>query len=306
MTQEQTGILSGLRSLDLSDLQLYKDALSQVNRICWHQYFPYLHFRYDDLLISEEDGSVCLFYKQNRLNKAPKLYLYFLPMPMNENALKLCLERVRAFNNSQRAEIYRVDEQDIGKLESLGAADMQTFPLEREYVYDPQAYHSLSGTKNHKIRQDINRIMARDDVKIRNFEEGDSKDCITLMDEWAVIQQDKYDGRVSPRGFARRCVRHSALFDKKNLFGLVVLIEGRIRSVGFAGEIRPGLANLFITYSDHNYSGLNRFLFYHLMLQLDDYKLVNYAGAATPGLKFAKESLRPVLKHSTYRVHVIN
>jgi len=304
MDQEKTGALSGLRHFGLTDFQLYKEALAQVNRICWHQYFPYLYFRYGDLLISEIDGSVCLFYKQNRANRDPKLYLYFLPMPMNENVLKLCLERVRTFNNTKRAVIYRVDEQDIEKLEHLGT-DVKTFPLEREYVYDPKNYHSLSGTKKHKIRQDVARIRGMDDVEVRAFEEGDVKGCIALMDEWAVIQQNKYEGRVAPRGFARRCVRNSTLFEKKDLFGLVVLIDGTIRSVGFAGEIRPGLANLFITYSDHRYYGLNRFLFYHLMLQLDTYELVNYAGASTPGLEFAKESLRPVLKHGSYRVHVI-
>ena len=303
MNQEATGALSGLRPLQLSDLQLYKNALTQVDRICWHQYFPYLHFRYDDLLISEINGSICIFYKQPRTGRNPKLNLYFLPMPMQESVLKLCLERVREFNSSKRAEIYRVDEQDIEKLEYL-KADIKTFSLEKEYVYNPKNYRSLSGAQFQKLRQDINRMKALDDVTVRDFEKGDKQDCLTLMEEWAVIQQGKYEGRVTPRGFARRCVRNSTLFDNKDLFGLVVLIDGKIRSVGFAGEIRPGLANLFITYSDHNYSGLNRFLFYHMILRLDDYALANYAGASTPGLEFAKESLRPVFKHNTYRVHV--
>jgi hypothetical protein len=304
MIQEMTGVLNGLRSLELTDLQLYKDALNQVQRICWHQYFPYLYFRYEDLLICEEDGSVCLFYRLNRLNKDPKLFLYFLPMPMNEKVLKRCLDRVRAYNNTKKAEICRVDEQELAILESLGA-DIQAMPLESEYVYAPKNYRSLAGAKHHKLRQDINRIMARDNVEVRDFVEGDRKSCIALMDEWAVIQQDKYDGPVAPRGFARRCVRHSTLFNKIDLFGLVVVIDGNIRSVGFAGEIRRGLANLFITYSDHNYFGLNRFLFYQFMLKLDEYDLVNYAGAATKGLQFAKESLRPVMQHGMYRVQVI-
>ena len=303
MQQELTGDLSGLRELLRSDLPLYKDALTQAKRMCWHQYFPYLHFRYDDLYIAEIENCVCIFYMQSRANMAPKLYLYFLPMPFDEKVLKLCMERVRSFNNSKRAEIYRVDEQDIDKLRHLGT-EVRTFPLDREYVYSPDNYHSLAGAKNQKLRQDLKRIRARDDVEVREFTEGDKKDCIELMNEWAVLQQDKYVGKVAPRGFARRCVRNSTLFDKKDLFGLVVLLDGKIRSVGFAGEIRPGLANLFITYSDHNYFGLNRFLFYQLMMKLDGFELVNYAGASTPGLEFAKESLRPVLKHSTFRVHV--
>lgn len=303
MKQELTGALSGLRKLDLSDIKLYKDALNQAKRICWQQYFPFLHFRHNDLLISDENGSICIFFMLTRQDRAPKLYLYFLPMPMNEHALKLCLERVRDFNNNKRAEIYWVDEEDIGMLQYL-EPNSRAIPLASEYIYDPKTYLSLSGRRKHEIRQDIKRIMDRGDVEVRPFEEGDINDCLTLMNEWAVIQQDKYDGRVLPRGYARRCVRFSTLFDKKDLFGQVILVEGKIRAVGFAGEIRTGLANLFITYSDHNINGLNRFLNYHLLLKLDSYDLVNSAYATTPGLQYAKESLCPVFKHGMYRVHM--
>ena len=308
MNKELTSALSGLRQLGMGDLQAYKEAIARVNRICWQQYFPFLYFRYvmsrrEDLLITEVNGSVCIFYKQNQLNKEPKLYLFFLPIPMNEQALNFCLERVRSFNNSKRAVIWWVDEEDIGKLEYMGS-DFRAIPLEREYIYDPQIYRSLSGGEKHQLRKSLNRIKARNDVEVRAFEEGDIKDCIALMDEWAVIQEDKYDGKVSPRDYAKTCVRSSTFFDKKDLFGQVVLVEGIIRSVGFAGEIRTGLANLFITYSDHNINGLNKFLIYHLMLELEGYDLVNSAYATTPGLKYAKESLCPVSTHGMYRVHV--
>ena len=93
MDQEFTGALSGLRRLELGDLQTYKEALNQVNRICWQQYFPFLYFRYvlsrkDDILISEVDGSVCIFLLKKSTNGAPRLYLFFLPMPMNEQVLE--------------------------------------------------------------------------------------------------------------------------------------------------------------------------------------------------------------------------
>ena len=130
MDQEFTGALSGLRRLELSDLQTYKEALNQVNRICWQQYFPFLYFRYvlsrkDDMLISKVDGSVCIFLLKKSANGVPRLYLFFLPMPMNEQALELGLERVREFNKSKKAVIYWVDEEDIGKLENL-KADVQS------------------------------------------------------------------------------------------------------------------------------------------------------------------------------------
>jgi hypothetical protein len=309
MDQEFAGALSGLRRLELGDLQTYKNALNQVNRICWQQYFPFLYFRYvlsrkDNLLISEVDGSILVFLQTASTRGEPRLHLFFLPMPMNEHVLNLGLERVREFNKSRKAVIYWVDEEDIGKLKNL-EGDVNIIPLEREYVYDPRTYSSLSGGEKHHIRKCLNRIRARDDVEIRDFEERDIEDCLVMMDQWAVSQEDKYDVRVSPRGYAKRCVRWSSRFDKKDLFGKVVLVGGKIRSVGFAGEVRKGLANLFVAYSDHHIKELSRFQIYQLLLELDGFDLANSAYATTPGLKYAKESLCPVLKHRMYRVHAI-
>jgi hypothetical protein len=310
MDREFTVALSGLRRLELSDLQNYKKALNQVNRICWQQYFPFLYFRYvlsrkDEMLISEVDGSVSIFLLTKATNGAPRLYLFFLPMPMNEQVLYLSLERVREFNRSKKAIIYRVDEEDLGKLKNLGG-HVHIVPLEREYIYDPRIYISLSGGEKHHIRKSINRMRSRGDIEVRDFKEGDIEDCIALMDEWAVNQQGKYNGQVSPRGYAKRCVRMSTCFDKKDLFGKVVLVGGKIRSVGFAGEIRKGLANLFVAYSDHRIKELSRFQIYHLLLALEGFELANSAYATTPGLKYAKESLSPVLNHGMYRMCVTN
>ena len=309
MEQEFTGALSGLRRLELGDLQTYKEALNQVNRICWQQYFPFLYFRYglsrkDDILISRVDGSFCIFLQTKSTNGTPRLYLFFLPMPMNEKALEFGLERVREFNKSKKALIYWVDEEDLGMIKNL-KADVRIKPLEKEYVYDPRRYASLSGGVKHHIRKSINRMRSRDDVEVRDFQEGDIEECLALMDRWAVAQRGKYDGQVSPRGYAKRCVRWTSRFNKKDLFGKVVLIGGKIRSVGFAGEIRKGLANLFVAYSDHQYKELGRFQIYQLLLELEGFELANSAYATTPGLKYAKETLCPVMKHGMFRVQII-
>ena len=309
MDRQLNGALSGLRRLELGDLQTYKEALNQVNRICWQQYFPFLYFRYvlsrkDDMLISETDGPVSMYLLTKSISGAPRLQLFFLPMPMDERALAMGLERVREFNKSKKAVVYWVDEEDLGRIGNL-KAEVRVKPLEREYIYDPRIYRSLSGGEKRHIRKSINRMKSRDDVEVRDFNEEDIEDCLLLMDQWAVTQQGKYEGQVSPRGYARRCVRWSSRFDKKDLFGKVILIGGKIRSVGFAGEIRKGLANLFVAYSDHQFGELARFQVYQLLLELDGFALANSAYATTPGLKYAKESLCPVMKHGMFRVQVI-
>lgn len=303
MNLELTGALSGLRRLEFTDLELYKSAINRVERICWQQYFPFLYFRYEDLFIAEIENSVCIFLLLKQKDKEAKLCLFFLPIPMNNLALELCLERIRTFNKSKKAVVYWVDEEDISKLGDFGNA-VRVIPLEREYIYDPKIYHSLSGGEKRVLRKSVNKVISLNDLEVRAFENRDIIDCLALMDEWAFIQKDKYDGQVSARGYARRCVQGSAIFDKKELFGRVILIDGKIRSVGFAGEIRKGLANLFIAYSDHKISGLNMFMNYSLLLELKDYEFVNSAYAMTPGLKFAKQSLCPVSTHGMYRVTI--
>jgi hypothetical protein len=304
---ESTGALEGLRRLELGDLPAYKAALNQTNRTCWQQYFPFLYFYYvldgsDELLISEVRGTICIF-RLSRKSGQPQLCLYFLPMPMDERVLQECLERVRVFNSSKGALIYWVDEKDIGLLGNLGAS-VRANPLEREYLYDPRVYRSLSGKKTRELRKNLDRVRDRNNVEVRAFGEADVEDCLALMDEWALIQQDKYE-RIAYQRYTRNCIKLHAHFSKQDLSGKVVLVEGKIRSFGFAGEIRAGLANLFITYSDHNIKGLNKFLIYNMMLDMQGYSLINSAKADTPGLRYAKESLFPVAMHGMYRAYVI-
>lgn len=303
---EQTGALSGLRRISRDDLVNYRQALDQTSRICWQQYFPFLYFYYgmsetQDLLIGEIDGSICTF-RLDRRGEKPQLCVYFLPMPMNDAVLRRCLERVREFNGSERVMIYWVDAEDIGLLSGLWQP-LRVFPIAQEYLYDPKIYRALSGKKMRELRHNLNRIASRNDVEVRPYAPGDVAACEALLDEWTLQQRGKYD-HISYRRYTTNCLRHTDLFAPPDLFGKVVLIGGKLRSFGFAGEIRRGLANLFITYSDARINGLNRFLIRQFMLDLEACDLVNSAMADTPGLVAAKESLCPVAKHGMYRVHV--
>lgn len=306
MENEPADALAGLRRLTPEDLAIYRQGLDQTRRICWQQFFPFLYFHYgtsksEDLLIEEREGSVCLF-KLDRRDEKPQLSLYFLPMPMNAKVLRECLERVRTFNGNHRATLYWVDEEDIGLLAGLWDT-LRFYPMHREYLYDPKIYRHLAGKKTRDLRHNLSRVAARNDVSVRPFAPGDAEVCLALMDEWAGQQRDKY-GRIAYQRYTKNCLRHNTLFPAPDLIGKVVLVDGQVKAFGFAGEIRAGLANLFITYSDLAVSGLNRYLIYQFMLDLEACDLVNSAMADTPGLVAAKESLCPVAMHGVYRVHV--
>lgn len=295
-------VLSGLRSLSLGDLATYKAAINQSQRICWQHYFPFLFLfsrkDHSEFLIAEEGGSVCIYWL-SQAESGPRLHLFLLPMPMNVAVLKSCLDRCRAFNRSKRASVRLVDAADVGVASSLEGASAA--PVCSEYLYDPSFYRSLAGHKARNLAHNLNRVKKRDDVEVRYYASGDAPDCLALLDEWWGMQQGKYED-IHYQRYTRACLKMATQFDRTDLFGKVILVGGKIRSFGFAGEIREGMSNLFITYSDHNIKGLNYFLYYQLLQDLQGYGLANASRADTPGGAFAKEALCPVSMHEVYKI----
>jgi D-alanine-D-alanine ligase-like ATP-grasp enzyme len=297
--------MTGLRRLSLDDLPRYKAAFEKEHRLAWQHYFPFLYLfsvtaKSEYILISEEGGSLCV-YRCNITANGPKLYLASLPMPMNMAVLEGCLARIREHNRSRTATIYWVDEEDMDALNGLGG--ITATPYEPDYLFDPKTYQSLSGSKTSNLRKNLSYMRAQNDVELRAYTQGDMADCLALLDEWAELQKDKHD-KILYQRYTRDCLKFAGQFEDKDLFGKVVLIDGKIRSFGFGGEMRPGLGSLFLAYSDHRIKGLNYFLKTKLMLAMEGYDLVNDGRADTPGLKYAKESLCPVAMHNVYRVKI--
>ncbi len=294
--------LSGLRSISLDDLTLYKAALNQSKRICWQHYFPFLYLfsrkDHSEFLISEEGGSVCIYWLSQE-ESGPNLHLFLLPMPMNVAVLKNCLDRCRDFNNSKKAAVRMVDEGDVGVISSLEGAS--TVQVCSEYIYDPKFYRTLAGQKARDLAHNLNRVKKREDVEVKYYGAEDESACLALLDEWWEMQKNKYENLEYQR-YTKACLKKASQFDKTDLFGKVILVDGKVCSFGFAGEMRKGLANLFIAYSDHNIKGLNYFLYYQLFQDLEGYALANGSRADTPGGVFAKEVLCPVSMHGVYRI----
>lgn len=298
--------LSGLRSLSLDDLARYKAVLNESRRICWQHYFPFLLLfsrkDHSEFLIAEESGSICIYWLSQE-KTGPKLHLFLLPMPMDTAVLKACLDRCRDFNGSKGAVIRLVDEADIGVVSCLAGA--KTLLKCSEYLYDPRFYHSVpGGKKTVNLRYSIRQIEAMGDMEVRPYVEADAAACLALLDEWWELQKGKHECLHYAR-YTRACLKQAAEFDSRDLFGKVILLNGKVRSFGFAGEMREGLANLFVGYSDHTIKGLNYYMVYQLMRELDGCILANSGKADTPGVQFAKESLCPVSMHNVYRIQQV-
>ncbi len=303
--QAETDAMAGLRRLSLDDLPRYKAALAESRRTTWQHYFPFLYLfsitaKTEHIWIAEEGGSLCL-YRRNLTANGPRLYLASLPLPMNMAVLKNCLERVRQHNRSQDASIYWVDEEDLTVLKGLG--DITMTPYNPDYLYDPKAYHSLTGGEMTRLRRNLAHLHKWNDVELRAYTQNDLADCLALLDEWTELQKDKHE-KILYQRYTQDCLKLADQFAPEDLFGRVALINGKIRSFGFGGEMYPGLGNFFIAYSDHHIKGLNYFMVTQLMLTMQDHGLVNGGIANTPGLKYAKETLCPVGMHNSYRVKI--
>jgi hypothetical protein len=300
--------VAGLRHLSMDDLPSYKAALGNGGMTTFQHYFPFLYFfslqaKTDEFLIAEEEGSICIYRRKLTAAGLMRLRLAFLPMPMNVTVLKSCLDRIREHNRSRTAIVLWVEEKGLAAMRGL--ENLSVTPREPEYIYSPRIFKTMNGGKFRHLRHNLRYMQARDNVEIRPYAHDDLAACLKLMDQWAEFQEDKYD-KILGRHFTKNCLKFAHMFDVKDLFGRVVLMDGKICSFGFAGEMCPGLASMFLAYSDHRIKGLNYLLKYNLILALEDYELINDGEAASPGLKFSKQSLCPVAMNNIFRVSIMS
>jgi UDP-N-acetylmuramyl pentapeptide synthase len=288
-------VLQGLRALDLSDLPRYRRAIDATQRTTWQHYFALIYllgrspgYRF---LVEEDAGSFCLYLL--RVKKSEQsLSLFLLPMPAEPAVIERCIARIRAFNQSARASLFRVDEADAALFS--GRPNTRIVRCPPDYIYAPATYLNLSGNKNGNLRRAIGSIAKRPDLEVLDYQSADAAQCKQLLDQWAELQREKY-GAVLYGSYTRDCLDMYDDFPRQDLFGKVIKLDGAICAFGFGGAMRQGMGNLFIAYSDLRIDGLNRFLWVHLLRDMESLALVNGGNAGdTPGLAFAKQSLRPV------------
>lgn len=301
---EDASALSGLRPLALTDLPLYRSAIDQTQRTVWQHYFPFIYLlgqsHGNQFLVEEDAGSLCLYYLREKKD-TKHLCLFLLPIPLQTAVLERCIERLKAFNCSDRASLFRVDADDVGMLR--GRAHTRLVSCPEEYIYAPANYLDLSGNKKRNLRRAIQSIQQRDDLEVLDYQSSHADECRQVLDQWAALQREKYGG-VLYGGFTQGCLEQYEQFSRRDLFGKVIRLDGKVCSFGFAGEMRQGMGNLFITYSDLRIDGLNKFLYYCLLRDMEHLEFANASHAGdTPGLAFAKQALGPAFLYKPYQVY---
>jgi len=297
--------LAGLRTLQLADITRYRAAIDQTQRTVWQHYFPFIYLLSQSpgykFLVEEDAGSFCIYMLREKKD-GQHLNVFLLPMPMQPAVLARCIERVKAFGHGERVSLFRVDAEDAKAFRSRPNTRVVT--CEQEYIYAPANYLDLSGGKSGKLRREINSVLKHGDLEVLDYQTAFAAECQQVLARWAAIQRQKY-ASVHYEGFTNACLRQYDQFGRADLFGKVLRWNGQICSFGFGGEMRQGLGNIFIVYSDMQLHALSRFMNYTLLLNMQHLALANAAHAGdTPGLAAAKQAMLPVFLHQPYQVYV--
>lgn len=298
-------IFSDWHPLTPSDAARVRAAFAEAARTTWTHYFPFLALlhasRLLQLWVVEDTGSLCIF-RLRTVNAKPELSLFLLPMPHNDAVLQRCLERIRTFNKAPVASIFRVDEADAVHLRKRPQTRVVACPP--EFVYNTADFQDLSGNKKRNLRRAVTSIEALEGLEVLPYQTRFASDCMGVFQRWRERHQAKYGGALGGN-FTPACLRRYDEFSRQDLTGIVIRIQGVIQSFGFAGEMHPGMGNLFIAYSDHTVDGLHKFLYYQLAQCVAHLPLANAShGNDRDELVQAKQLLRPAFMAQPYQIYM--
>lgn len=307
--QKKNSSFRGLKALHVDDLAIFKKKTLEADKSGWVYYFPFLYFwslsNSRELLIGEQNNSIKLFLLRN-LNKEvkPKFELFVPPLPFNKDILEESLNRIHNYEDRKKARILWVDSNDLKETRTHKIFDDIYFNFrESEYLYNPKIYENLAGSKFRYLRRGLSNINKLDNVEVVEYSRKYKKECLVLLDKWESKQKLKYNN-LQDTTYTKMCLQNADMFDKEDIFGLVVKIDGDIKSFGFAGEMTEKSGNLFITKSDPDVTGLNVYIEYLLMMKMQNLDFLNAASdMGYEGLKFNKRSFRPILMLNMYEAY---
>jgi hypothetical protein len=299
---ELTGALEGLAVLTASDLARYKAAVAAGRQTGWGYYFPFLLTRNrpgrSAVLMIEDEGSVCVFLWRLR-NGRPHLDLHVAPAPMNVPVLARCLERANDYNGDFSARVMRVDTKDVPAVSSIHRLHVRQRKM--QYLYRPNSYADLSGSRYYTIRRNVARVRKLPDVVVAPYSASHAQACRELLRRWRSHHRQVH-GTGGGASISRRALQLAALFGDTDMRGEVILLDGRLVAFAFGGEISPGVGCIFETKTNIEVQGISYFQRLSLISRLADFELVNDGSdTGRKGLRQLKDSFRPVEMHAEYR-----
>ena len=299
---EMRGALQGLKVLDVTDYERYRDALTEGLPMGWSYYFPFLLTNNREgrsaLLIGYDEESVCTYLWRVRKGK-PRLDVHAAPMPMNVAVLRRCLERANTYNADWSAKVRRVDAKDADVIGTMPHIRLRM--RKSQYLFDPRNYTELSGKKFYTVRRNVKRVDELPDVEVRPFTPADAEASHELLQRWRKAHRATH-GSAGGFGISRRAIDLIGQLPDNVLCGEAVYVDGKLAAFAFGGELRPGLACSFERKSNNDIRGLSFFQLRSLLLAFRNYDLVNDGSdTGRAGLRQLKDSFRPIGMHTEYR-----
>lgn len=294
--------LEGLKEITLSDKERYKEALGRSSQRIWFNYFPFLLTANctpsRSILLGEECGSLCVYllFHWPRKNR---LHLYLPPMPMHQEALDRCFERINMFNGDQSGRLWWIS--GVLKDEVERSGNFTLNQGDEEYIYNPALFQDLNDSNFRRLRYQLRRAERESRIDARLFTAQDKNECLQLLEKWYRNKTDKNTKEMN-YFYTKACIQLFEQFSPEDLYGWVYRVDGIIRAFAFGGELIGDTGCTFLNISDHDFISIGYFARYHFLKNMQRYTTINDGGTAgIGGLMYVKNALLPTRIDAIYR-----
>ncbi|MHC5034723.1 MAG: phosphatidylglycerol lysyltransferase domain-containing protein [Planctomycetota bacterium] len=301
-TREVAGV--ELNTLALADGAAFKSAFQEHRKAIWCYYFPFL-FCYGrskarEMLWHCAGDSLCVFLLRERRD-GPRIDLFVPPLPFCPEVTRSSFELMNQFNGDRSARVLWADERDASDFAATGGFEVSL--KEKEYMYDPRRVSELQGHEYKDLRKRTRRFQRANDHVWRELRPGDTDGCMELLRKWKRTQGRK-STHLLDMAYTRAAIELYAEFERKDLSGWGVLVDGEVKAFCMGGEMSDTVANFFAAKSDPDIYGLSEFSRWCFCREMVRFELINDASdLGLPGLKQFKRKFRPVAMLEVFTVN---
>ena len=277
-----------------------RKAFSAASKRAWCYYPPFLCC-YSlppgrEVFVVKRGNAICLLVRRGGPDGS-QTDLLVPPLPFSNALLDSVLSDLKAVNGSRSARILWVDEEDAHR---LPAGRFEVRPKDTDYLYDPARIAAASGRPYRDLRKRLNRFGRSVRAHFRELHSGDIPACLDLLKHWRRRQGRKRSFLLD-WGYTRAALERYGAWQREDLQGWCVEIDGRVAAFAMGGRMQADLANFFVAKTDPDIRGLSEYLRWEVYRSLSDYQFVNDAGdLGLPGLRQHKRKFRPVERLPVY------
>jgi len=307
--ENKNSSLKGLRTLEPSDIGVFKKYTILENKKSVLYYFPYLYFftqeKNKELLIYESTQSISLFLLDKFNSSTPPRMRLFIPtLPLLEKDQLDAFNRIYKYHSKDELEILWVEQSDIGKLDKIDKNLMFKYKTS-EFIYSPKLFNNLAGGKFRTLRQQLKWFSNYENVEVVPYEKKYFSQCLKLYELWKNTQEDRYE-KIVDEDYLKQTLQNSYLFNHEDIEGIVLLDQEKVIAFGFFGKLSEEVCVLYLAKCDYSYKGIQMYLKYKMIRMSESFTFANDGGARiSKGLNFSKKKFNPVMYNNVYSAHSV-